>query len=80
MNAGAPFDLDATATPADSTFAGIVRLVEEASAASSPFVRLADRWAGVFLLTSFAVAAAAWLASGDAVRGSPSSLLLRRAR
>ncbi len=68
VNAGGPFDLRATTTAADSTFAGIVRLVEGASAATSPFVRLADRYAVVFLGLSFGTAAAAWIASGDAAR------------
>lgn len=67
-NAGSPFDLVATTTSSDSTFAGIVRLVEQASASTSPFVRLADRFAVAFLAVSFAVAGLAWLVSGDAVR------------
>ncbi|MFZ4812595.1 MAG: heavy metal translocating P-type ATPase, partial [Ilumatobacteraceae bacterium] len=68
VNAGSPFDLVATTTSADSTFSGIVRLVEQASASTSPFVRLADRFALLFLAVSFGVAGLAWLASGDAVR------------
>ena len=69
VNAGGPFDLIATTSAADSTYAGIVRLVEQASATSSPFVRLADRFALVFLAVSFSAAGLAWLISGDAVRG-----------
>ena len=68
VNAGGPFDLSATTTAADSTFAGIVRLVEQASATTSPFVRLADRFAVLFLGVSFALAGLAWLVSGDATR------------
>jgi heavy metal translocating P-type ATPase len=68
VNAGGPFDLVATTSAADSTFAGIVRLVEQASASTSPFVRLADRFAVVFLAASFLVAGLAWLISGDEVR------------
>lgn len=67
-NAGGPFDLRATTSAEDSTYAGIVHLVEEAQASSSPFVRLADRFAGVFLLVSTALAGTAWLISGDPVR------------
>ncbi len=68
VNAGGPFDLRATTTAAGSTYAGIVRLVDQASAASSPFVRMADRYAAWFLPLTVAVAAGAWLASGDPVR------------
>jgi heavy metal translocating P-type ATPase len=68
VNAGGPFDLRATTTASDSTYAGIVRLVAEAEASSAPFVRLADRYASAFLVVSFAMAGAAWLLSGDAVR------------
>src|SRR5207245_5395831 len=45
VNAGGPFDLLATATAADSTYAGIIRLVSEAETSQAPFVRLADRYA-----------------------------------
>ncbi len=60
VNAGGPFDLLATTSAADSTYAGIVRLVSEASASSSPFVRTADRYASWFLAITFVVAGGAW--------------------
>ncbi len=66
VNAGGPFDLLATATAADSTYAGIVRLVSEAESSQAPFVRLADRYAVWFLLVSLAAAAAAWALAGAA--------------
>ncbi len=68
VNAGSPFDLRAIATAADSTYAGIVRLVEEAQASKAPFVRLADRYALFFVPLTLVIAGAAWLASGDPVR------------
>jgi heavy metal translocating P-type ATPase len=68
VNAGGPFDLRATTSAAESTYAGIVRLVSEAEASSAPFVRLADRYAGVFLAVALAIAALAWLVSGDLER------------
>ncbi len=68
VNGGGPFDLRAVATAAESTYAGIVRLVREAEASKAPFVRLADRYALVFLPLTLAVAAAAWALSGDPVR------------
>ena len=64
VNAGGPFDLRATAAAADSTYAGIVRLVSQAEASQAPFVRLADRYAVWFLLVSLAAAVAAWAAAG----------------
>lgn len=68
VNAGGVFELRATTTAADSTYAGVVRLVEQAQASSSPFVRLADRYALVFVLATLALTAATWAVSGDAVR------------
>ncbi len=68
VNAGMAFEMHATATAADSTYAGIVRLAEEAGAESAPVVRLADRYAAWFLPLTLVVAGAAWLASGSAVR------------
>ena len=67
VNAGAPFDLRATATAARSTYAGIVRLVREAESSQAPFVQLADRYAVWFLPLSVVGAAIAW-GFGGAVR------------
>ena len=64
VNAGGPFDLRATATAADSTYAGIVRLVSQAEASQAPSVQLADRYAVWFLLVTLAAAGAAWAAAG----------------
>ncbi|MFF4505056.1 heavy metal translocating P-type ATPase [Streptomyces sp. NPDC001401] len=68
VNAGGAFDLRATATEQDSTYAGIVRLAGQAGAESAPVVRLADRYAAWFLPLSLVVAGLAWLISGSAVR------------
>jgi heavy metal translocating P-type ATPase len=68
VNAGGPFALRATTSAGESTYAGIVRLVADAQAASAPFVRLADRYAGAFLVVSLALAGVAWAASGELVR------------
>lgn len=68
VNGGPPFDLRASAAAAESTYAGIVRLVAEAGASSAPFVRMADRYAAAFLGASLALAGAAWLLTGDPVR------------
>ncbi|MBS0556047.1 MAG: heavy metal translocating P-type ATPase [Proteobacteria bacterium] len=68
VNAGNAFDMLATATAAGSTYAGIVALVEAAQRATAPATRLADRYAFWFVPLSLALAAAAWLISGDALR------------
>ena len=68
VNAGSPFTLVATATAEHSTYAGIVRLVEEAQSSKAPFVRLADRYALLFVPLSLGIAAVAWLASGQPER------------
>ncbi len=66
VNAGGPFDLRAVTSAEDSTYAGILRLVEEASRSQPPFVRLADRYALWFLPLTLAVALAAWALGGPA--------------
>ena len=68
VNAGQPLDLLATSTAAESTYAGVVRLVEQAQASTAPFVRTADRFAVVFVPLTLVLAAVAWALSGDAVR------------
>ncbi|MDW9249654.1 heavy metal translocating P-type ATPase [Burkholderia cepacia] len=68
VNAGAPFEMVARATAGDSTFAGIVRMVERAQRERSPSVRLADRYAAFFVLASLLVAGIAWLLTGDVAR------------
>lgn len=65
---GAAFDLIASRPAAESTYAGIVRLVEAAQASKSPMARLADRYAMWFLALTLSLAAAAWLLSGDPIR------------
>ena len=67
-NAGDAFDLRVTRAAADSTYAGIVRLVETAQASKAPMARLADRWSLMFLFVTVALAAAAWWVTGDPIR------------
>ena len=66
VNAGGPFSLRAGDTAAESTYAGIVRLVSEAENSQAPFVRLADRYAMWFLPLTLAVAGFAWVLGGAA--------------
>ena len=68
-NAGAPFEVRADRPAAESAYAALVRLVEQAQAQRAPFVRMADRYAGFFLPATVLVAGTAWALSGDAVRG-----------
>jgi heavy metal translocating P-type ATPase len=67
-NAGDAFDLRVTRRAADSTYAGIVRLVEAAQASKAPMARLADRWSLLFLVVTVALATAAWWFTGDPIR------------
>jgi heavy metal translocating P-type ATPase len=68
VNGGGPFVLRAERSAAESSYAGIVRLVRSAETEQAPFVRLADRYAIVFLGLTVALAAGAWAISGDPVR------------
>lgn len=67
-NAGEAFHLTASRRAAESTYAGIVRLVAAAQRSRAPMSRLADRYAMVFLAGTIALAGGAWLWSGDPIR------------
>lgn len=67
-NVGEAFDLVATNSAAQSTYAGIVRLVEAAQNSKAPLSRLADRYAIFFLAITVLLAGAAWFLSQDPVR------------
>ncbi len=69
INAGATFEIRALATAGASTYAGIVRMVTAAQTAKAPFIRIADRFALILLPVTLVLAAAAWLLSGDPIRG-----------
>lgn len=67
-NAGEAFHLAASRRAAESTYAGIVRLVAAAQRSRAPMSRLADRYAMVFLAATVALAGAAWAWTGDPIR------------
>lgn len=67
-NAGDAFDLRVRHRAADSTYAGIVRLVEEAQASKAPMARLADHYSLLFLAVTIALSSAAWWLTGDPIR------------
>jgi heavy metal translocating P-type ATPase len=68
LNAGEMFELRASATANESTYAGIVRMVSAAHSAKAPFVRVADRYALLLLPLTLITAGGAWYFSGDAIR------------
>jgi len=68
VNAGSPLRLTATASVEASTYAGVVRLVQQAQASSAPFVRIADRVAVAFVPVTLVLAGIAWAITGDPVR------------
>ncbi|MEV6690913.1 heavy metal translocating P-type ATPase [Micromonospora sp. NPDC051196] len=68
INAGAGFGMRATESAARSTYAGIVRLAEEATARKAPTVRLADRYAAAFVPFTLVLAGLGWVLSGDFIR------------
>ena len=67
-NSGDAFDLVAARLAAESTYAGVVRLVEAAQHSRAPMARMADRFAMVFLAVTVALASAAWWLSDDPIR------------
>lgn len=69
VNAADIFELRALEEAQQSTYAGIIRLVESARRSRAPAVRLADRWAGWFVPLALSVSGLAWLVSGDPIRG-----------
>ncbi|MDT3687977.1 MAG: heavy metal translocating P-type ATPase [Pseudorhodoplanes sp.] len=67
-NVGEIFDLAVSRRAAESTYAAIVRLVEAAQRSRAPMVRLADRFAMVFLAATIGLAGGAWFFTGDPIR------------
>jgi heavy metal translocating P-type ATPase len=68
VNAGAPFEVRATRGARDSSYAALVKLVQEAARERPPFTRMADRYAMIFLPVTLGLAGAAWALSGDEIR------------
>jgi P-type E1-E2 ATPase len=68
LNAGETFELRASTTANESTYAGIVRMVSAAQTAKAPFVRIADRFALLLLPVTLITAGGAWYFSGDPIR------------
>ncbi|WP_454083388.1 heavy metal translocating P-type ATPase [Georgenia sp. Marseille-Q6866] len=68
VNGGEAIEVRATAAAAESQYQRIVALVREAQESKAPFVRLADRVAVPFTVLALALAAGAWVVSGDPSR------------
>ncbi len=67
-SAGPAFEVRALRPAAESAYAALVRLVEQAEQERAPFVRIADRYAAFFLPVTAVVAGIAWIVSADPVR------------
>ena len=65
INAGQALHVVASATASMSTYAGIIRMVEQARAGTSPGVRLANVWAKRFVPVALLVAVISGIFSGD---------------
>lgn len=65
VNAGEPVELVANTTAESSTYAALVRLVENAKAHSAPGVRLANKYALWFVPLSLVMALGTWLITGQ---------------
>ncbi|MGO7211821.1 heavy metal translocating P-type ATPase [Rhizobium ruizarguesonis] len=67
-NLGDAFEMIASGSASESTYAGIVRMVSQARSSKAPISRLADRFSLAFLAMTLVIAGlAAWL-SGDPAR------------
>lgn len=68
VNSTEAFRMRATTTAADSHYASIIKLVQEAVDSQAPMVRLADRYAVPFTVISLIIAGVAWYVSGNPTR------------
>ncbi|HET9109916.1 MAG TPA: heavy metal translocating P-type ATPase [Ktedonobacterales bacterium] len=67
VNLDSPLRITASKRSAESQYAQIVRLVEEAQASKAPIHRLADRYAVWFTAIALVIATIAWIRTGQAV-------------
>lgn len=67
VNLESVLQVRATKRAAESQYAQIVRLVEEAQQHKAPIHRLADRYAVWFTALALVIAAGAWIVSGDSL-------------
>jgi len=67
INLDSPLRINATKRSAESQYAQIVRLVEEAQASKAPIHRLADRYAVWFTAIALVIAGGAWIYTGQPI-------------
>ena len=63
------FDMRAVKVGEDSSLQRMIRLVESADASRTPIMRIMDTWATWIVVTAFITAIAAWLYTGEIIRG-----------
>lgn len=68
VNAGNTFEMQATGNISQSTYSGIVTMVRNSRAESSPNIRLANKWALRFVPLTILMAGITYLLTGDATR------------
>ncbi|MEN9698070.1 MAG: hypothetical protein RL448_25 [Actinomycetota bacterium] len=65
LNAGVPAEYEATTTSAESAYAAIIKLVQEAQKKTAPGIRIANTWALRFVPLALFIAGCAWYFSGE---------------
>ena len=68
LNAGNAFEMIASGNLSQSTYSGIVTMVRNSRAQSSPNIRMANRWALRFVPLTILMAIGAYLLTGDLTR------------
>lgn len=68
VNTGDVFEYLATSTAEESTYAGIIKLVQSAQARTSPGVRLASKWAMALIPIALITSGMSWVLTGEVSR------------
>ena len=69
LNLYGSIDVRAARVGEDNSLNKLIRMVREAGERQAPIQRIADRWASWLVPVALLIAIAAWLATGDVVRG-----------
>ena len=68
LNAGNAFEMIASGNSSQSTYSGIVTMVRNSRAQSSPNIRLANKWALRFVPLTILISGLSWLLTGEVNR------------